>query len=401
LQKNLPFIMYNSNIQGYGIDSDKLQSATIDLLRFPLAIMVIFIHMSPGVINLIDADFSSISGHGIYNVIGILLSHVLTHIAVPTFYLISGYLFFINFQKWSWEGYKKKLNSRIKTLLVPYLLWNVIPFLLAVLAMLVAVSIKGKPMEVVETYIADKNWHIFYDCYEWGTTRINWLGENLRMTGPYDYPLWFLRDLIVVIMMSPIIYYAIKKSGLFIIGILFVAYISRIWTLLPGFHITALFYFSTGAYFALNKINIIHFADKYSRLFVTICFILCVATTIYDGENTLIGQNIYPLFVCTGVFTAFYVASRCIIKYNIRPNKLLVSSCFFVYAIHGVNFPLIGSPLSLTSRLLHYAIPGNTSVEKVFCYLTSPFVTAFLCVLLLMFLRQLFPKITLYFSGNK
>ena len=393
--------MNNSNIQGYGIDYVKLQSASIDLLRFPLAIMVIFIHMSPDVINLIDADFSLISGHGIYNVTGILLSHVLTHIAVPTFYLISGYLFFINFQKWSWEGYKKKLNSRIKTLLVPYLLWNAVPFLLTVLAMLAAVAIKGKPIEGVETFVAKNNWHIFYDCNEWGTSRINWLGEHLRMTGPYDSPLWFLRDLIVVTIMTPIIYYAIKKLGLFIISILFVAYISRIWTLLPGFHITAFFFFSTGAYFALNKMNIIQFADKYRLLFIPICIILLVASTIYDGANTFIGQNIYLLFICTGVFTAFYVASKCIIKYNVRPNKMLVSSCFFIYAIHGVNFPFIGSPLSLTRRLLHYVIPGNTGIEEGFCYLTSPIVTAFLCILLLMFARRFFPKITLYFSGNK
>jgi surface polysaccharide O-acyltransferase-like enzyme len=393
--------MNNSIIQGYGMDSVKLQSATIDLLRFPLAIMVIFNHMNPKVINLFDADFSLISGHGIYNVTGVLLSHVLTHIAVPTFYLISGFLFFINFQKWSWKGYKKKLSSRIKTLLVPYLLWNAIPFLLAVLAMLAAVAIKGKPIEGVETFIVEKNWHIFYDCNEWGTTRINWLGENLRMTGPYDLPLWFLRDLIVVTMMTPIIYYAIKKSGLFIISILFVAYISRIWTLLPGFHITAFFYFSTGAYFALNKINVIQFVDKYKLLFIPICIILLVATTIYDGANTVIGQNIYPLFVCTGVLTVFYVASRCIIKHNIKPNKLLVSSCFFIYAIHEVGFPLIGSPLGLTRRVLHYIIPGNSGIEEGFCYIISPIVTAFLCILLLMFARRLFPKLTLYFSGNK
>ena len=401
LMQKIQFIMNNSNTQGYGMDSVKLQSATIDLLRFPLAIMVIFIHMNPEVINLFDADFSLCSGHGIYNVTGVLLSHVLTHIAVPTFYFISGFLFFINFQKWSWEGYKKKLSSRIKTLLVPYLLWNAIPFLLAVLAMLAAVTIKGKPIEGVETFIVEKNWHIFYDCNEWGTTRINWLGENLRMTGPYDFPLWFLRDLIVVTIMTPIIYYAIKMLNLFIISILFIAYISRIWTLLPGFHITAFFYFSTGAYFALNKININQFVDKYKLLFIPICIILLVATTIYDGVNTVIGQNIHPLFVCTGVFTAFFVASRCIIKYNIMPNKMLVPSCFFIYAIHGVCFPLIGSPLRLTRSVLHYIIPGNTGIEEGFCYIISPIVTAFLCILLLMFVRRLFPKLTLYFSGNK
>ena len=41
------------------MDSVKLLSATIDLLRFPLAIMVIFIHMNPEVSNLFDADYST------------------------------------------------------------------------------------------------------------------------------------------------------------------------------------------------------------------------------------------------------------------------------------------------------------------------------------------------------
>ena len=126
-----------------------------------------------------------------------------------------------------------------------------------------------------------------------------------------------------------------------------------------------------------------------------------MATTIYDGESTLVGQKIHPLFVCTGVFTAFYIASRCIIKHNIKPNKLLVSSCFFIYAIHGVDFPLIGSPLGLTRRVLHYIIPGNAGIEEGFCYIISPIVTAFLCILLFVFVRRLFPKLTLYFSGYK
>jgi len=394
-------IMNKRNIQDLGMDSVKLQSATINLLRFPLALMVIFIHMSPSVINLIDADFSVLSGHAIYNVTGILLSHVLTHIAVPTFFFISGFLFFNNFQKWSWEGYKKKLNSRIKTLFIPYLLWNTIPFILFALSMTAGVVIKGNPIEKVRTFITANNWRIIYDCHEWNTNYINWLGENLRMTGPYDLPLWFLRDLIVVTILTPIIYYVIKKFGLFVISILFVAYISRIWTLLPGFSITAFFYFSTGAYFALNKMNIIQFVEKYKLLFVPICMILLVATTIYDGENTVIGQNIYPLFACTGVLTAFYTGSKCIRKYNIKPNKLLVSSCFFIYAIHFVGLPLIGFPLWFIRDVLHLVIPGNTSFEDFICYLTAPIVTAFLCVLLLMFARRWFPKLTLYFSGNK
>ena len=185
--------MNNSILNGSGMNPTQLQSSTIDLLRFPLAIMVIFIHMNPKVINFLEADFNLISGHGIYNLIGIVCSHTLTSIAVPTFFLISGFLFFVNFPKWSWEGYRSKLKSRLKTLVIPYFLWNAIPFILIVISMLAGILLKGNSTDGVYTFITEKSWHIFYDCHEWGTTRINWLGENLRMTGPLDLPLWFLR----------------------------------------------------------------------------------------------------------------------------------------------------------------------------------------------------------------
>ncbi len=79
------------------LTDDVLQSRTIDLLRFPMAVMVVFIHMNPVVVKWADADFSLISGNGLYNLLGILISNILTHMAVPTFFLISGFLFFLKF----------------------------------------------------------------------------------------------------------------------------------------------------------------------------------------------------------------------------------------------------------------------------------------------------------------
>lgn len=383
------------------INFSELLSSTIDLLRFPLAIMVIFIHMNPHVINLIDADFSLLSVHGIYNIVGIVGSHVLTHIAVPTFFLISGFLFFNNFKKWSWDIYKRKIKSRVKTLFVPYVLWNLIPFLLLLSSMFAGVILKGKPIDGIEQLIEDKGWHIFYDYHEWGTTRINWLGYNLRMTGPYDLPLWFLRDLIVVTLLTPVIYYAIKKLKMSLVLVLFIAYISRVWTLVPGFNVTAFFYFSTGAYFALNELDIVSFARKFKYLFLPLSTMLLVITIIYDGPNTDVGQNTLPLFVCCGVFTAFIISSWCVEKYNIKPNKFLVSCCFFVYAFHGVSIPLIGSPLSRTNSILHQLIPGTSGIEDGICYIAAPFATAFTCIAVLMIGRKFLPRITLLFSGNK
>lgn len=255
--------------------------------------------------------------------------------------------------------------------------------------------------QLVSQLLSKTDWHLFYDYHEWGTSRVNWIGQNLRMTGPYNLPLWFLRDLIVVSILTPFIYYVVRKLKLKIVVLLFFAYISRIWTLVPGLNITACFFFVTGAFFALNSINIVKFSNKYKLIFVPVSLILLIITIVFDGANTVIGQNVYPLFVCSGVFTAFYVASSCIQRFNIRPNKVLVSSCFFLYAFHGADLPIIGSPLSFVTKYMHNIIPGSSGIEEVICYLASPLVTAILLVLLLLAFRRILPKTALLFSGNK
>lgn len=387
-----------------------LQSETIDFLRFPLAVMVVFIHVYssvPNDVNWIDADFDFWSWHGFYNLFVILFSNTLPEIAVPAFFCISGYLFFINIQNWDWNKYFAKLKNRIKTLLIPYMMWNLVPFFLMILSLLMSVWLKGRPMDDVSLFINRHSWHIFYDCHIWGEKWINWLGNPLRMTGPYDAPLWFLRDLMVVTILSPIVFWIIKRLKIFGIIALFVAYISRIWISIPGFDISAWFFFSVGAYFAINKINIIRWASKYAIIFVPLSIVLLSASVVYDGLSTVVGQNIIPLYVCVGVPSVFYLACLCISKLRMKPNKFLVSGCFFIYAFHAVELPVVGSPIHCVSRLIAGCLQ-KISGEEILSYagqstvfFVSPFVTIIVSLLLLEIARRLFPKLTLLFSGNK
>ena len=234
-------------------DKSELQSLTINFLRFPLIMMVVFIHMSPKTINLIDAKYSLLSGHGISNIIRILFSHTITSIAVPTFFFISGFLFFSNFNDWSWNGYRKKIGSRIKTLLIPYLLWNLIPFLLIVGKCLICDISNGNPTTDTLAFFSDNIWRIFYVFHEWESSSTDWLGNPLYSTAPLNIPLWFIRDLFIISLLTPIIYFAVTKIKIWLIFALFFAYISKIWTQIPGLDIESIFYFTVGAFFAINK----------------------------------------------------------------------------------------------------------------------------------------------------
>jgi fucose 4-O-acetylase-like acetyltransferase len=103
--------------------SDTIQSQVIDLLRFPLIIGVVFIHNASPTFFFQGVELGSSSSLPIYSVCSQLFSQILGSVAVPLFFLISGFLFFLNvdFNK---QIYVKKLCARAKTLLIPYLFWN-------------------------------------------------------------------------------------------------------------------------------------------------------------------------------------------------------------------------------------------------------------------------------------
>ncbi len=256
-------------------------------------------------------------------------------------------------------------------------------------------------MDNVFTLIRNDSWHIFYDVNEWDTGKVNWLGYHLRSTGPYDLPLWFLRDLIIVTVFTPLIYYMIRKFKIYFLVFLFVAYISRVWTTMPGFSITSCFFFSLGAYLALNEINIIKAVHKYRMLIMLFFLILFCFAVYYDGSPNLIGQTIYPLYICFAVLAAFYIASWSALTFKIKPNKFLVSNCFFIYALHGA--PIIGAVTVLTASktIVTMCVPFESGLVELLIYLITPFVAVTICIVALKLLYLISPKIAMLFSGNR
>lgn len=107
-----------------------LQSKTISLLRFPLALMVVFIHsFGESASSYEVASWTNINGMDVYNIFRIFFSHVVSHPAVPVFFMISGFLFFYKIESYNWRMYFSKLRKRFRTVFIPYLIWNLIPIL--------------------------------------------------------------------------------------------------------------------------------------------------------------------------------------------------------------------------------------------------------------------------------
>lgn len=94
-----------------------LSSEVIKAIRLPLALMVVYIHNfgEPKVVDTLSIDYLHLSLFDVYNLIRVAITQVITHCAVPIFYIISGYLFYQRLQKWDTGIWKQKMKNRVKT----------------------------------------------------------------------------------------------------------------------------------------------------------------------------------------------------------------------------------------------------------------------------------------------
>lgn len=99
------------------IKMNDLQRNKITYLSFALALLIIVRH-SIGI-----ETYSSMPVWLYY--VEKCLSHF-TDLAVPTFFAVSGFLFYYNF---TFEGLTKKWKSRLRTVVLPFIIWNLIGFL--------------------------------------------------------------------------------------------------------------------------------------------------------------------------------------------------------------------------------------------------------------------------------
>lgn len=186
-------------------------SKVISVSRFPIIVGVVFIHALI-ISNGTDLHY--------------FLGNVVGRIGVPLFYIISGYLFFQRYDN-SLKCYKNKLKKRIFSLLVPYLMWNFIAYLVYAF-----ITHTMQPEDFVQSF---------------------WVVNSKPGHSPADGPLWFVRTLMMLSIISPVMYCLNKNK--------YTAFISLILLLLwligcPGFNkgtIIGFTLFNAGAWLAIRN----------------------------------------------------------------------------------------------------------------------------------------------------
>ncbi len=356
---------------------NSIQSQTIEWLRFFCIGVVVLLHSA----NSPTHNYSSLSyRYGAYDTIQILFSEGLCRVAVPVLFLISGYLFFIKLEDWNTSVWIGKIKKRGRTLLLPYILWNIIPIVLS-LAKLYTISILpgGTSPNVMAWYNSIGNFRSLWD-----------MGNGY----PINYPMWFIRDLIVFIILSPIIFYYIKKTGVVGLIIFYAVYFFNIWGSVPGLSEEGLFFFSLGAFFSIKGIDFTVLFKNYWIIALCISVPLVISMVLTFGNIPAVWMYTRRVFTLTGASCTIGIVALLIQKDRITVHQLLSNSSFFIYATHGTIM------LPIMQFALGKILPFN-QLGLIIRYLLAPIATIVLLILCFFLLSKWMPKTTAVLTGGR
>lgn len=249
----------------------------------------------------------------VYQEVTRIFSMQFGEICVPTFFIISGYLFFYSYKQ-TWDCYKSKLKRRLYTLVIPYLFWN---------GLLVGLYYAAECVpSILQTFNDGKKL-----VHDFGL--IDFLGAFGINKGPIVDQLWFVRNLILLSIASPVIYQFVRYTRLFgVIGL------GLLWFFGAGmaYPQSSIFYFSFGAYFSINNKSIQREIHKISKLlFISFPLIVVADATLH---YTIVGYYLHRTQTLMGTLFILALIPTLLEKGKIRDITFLSASSFFLYVAH-------------------------------------------------------------------
>ncbi|MFZ5811184.1 MAG: acyltransferase family protein [Thermodesulfobacteriota bacterium] len=284
------------------IDQDVSQR--IDVLRLILIFLIVLAHGARLLTGLVPGLES-----GTRFVISIFNDNI-THSAIPLFFIISGYLFLRKFDL-SVPAYLTMCRKKLLSIFVPYLLFNLIWVLW--LYFVGSIEMFGSRSFLVQEGI-------------W--TKLFGLG-----TVPVNYPLWFLRDLLIVFIVSPVFLVFYKEAPL--IGVVMLFFL---WTVCSGavsfsFYGNA-FAFYVGGLLSRYDFNLKNsgFLDKY----IYPSFVMLTTIMIFHEQIGMSPSSYHFIFKCNMLLGVLFF--WCLSRYSfIKNNRFLhvgAAYSFFIYLTH-------------------------------------------------------------------
>lgn len=294
--------------------SETILSKTISLARFPMMLLIVLIH-SDITDRFPDDVMTPVAGDVMF-----ALSHTVARVAVPLFFFMSGFLFFYKKSPESPGFFVGQLRRRVPTLLVPYLLWNLIDQVLS--------ALKNRALPSVAEFLNGFGPFLLEPSH-------GMLGVYDPSGVPADMPLWFLRDLMAIMLLTPLIYRIIKsRAGVPFCGALAALFFFGLW---PDacfwFSLTGVSFFCFGAAFAIRRRSPLDIPGAAVWAIVLLFIVAAVLRVIFpDGQA---GARLLAAAIMSGV-PAMLLTCAAFARRGMEPAAFIVKSTFFMYAFHMI-----------------------------------------------------------------
>ena len=364
---------------------NNIRSQSLDLLRFPLAIVVLSLHVFSTTGVMLNG---SIVQTQLLPDVQCFIDVFLRGQSVPVYYFISGYVFFLGIELTK-RTFVRKLKNRIKTLLIPYFVWNIIAIIITIGVSYVAFN------GIANKYYLDLSITNLMNCfwdYDGGL-----VGKNISYGIPILGPTWFLRDLMVVVIFTPILNkllvgkYGIVSICLFAIFWLY----SNLFGLSVYMPSSALFFFSLGAFMSINKMDMIQTFGSANFVSVILYTILSVFLYfLHNSDKTMLYSGLKSINIFIGLIVLFNLSVYLLKNGYCKVNKLLSSSSLFIYISHML---ICGRIL----KLIFVAIEPQSQVAIFACYIATIFITLILLMSIFITMKRYTPKLLTFITGRK
>lgn len=308
------------------------------------------------------------------------VSGMMGRCAVPLFYVISGYLFFLKVP----EGMKSiygKMRKRVRTLVVPYIIGCLFFVGFGVLmAVLPGVSkyMNSSVMPLFSKPIGEILRSIFYDAGN-GT--------------PCAFQLWFLRDLILIVATSPLWYICLRYLKLAFVAVLFIlTYLD-----VPHVPFYPLFWFVLGGQLTKVKIEMGGGNGVINIGLLALCLFLVLSIVELFFPEMIDWKSLRIPIILIGIVGAWGLYDAVVGKnFSLLQHQWLTTACqftFFIYIFHEPTLNIV--------RKLIVVVLGKNEFGYMASYLISPWIFTVCAVFAGLLFRKYLPRVYDVCTGGR